>query len=185
MKRRCFAVDDKSYKNYGGRGVTVCTRWLQFENFLADMGVPQFGLQLDRIDNDGDYEPENCRWTTRKQNMRNTRANRLLTIGAETKCLTAWAEQYGISFCTVCDRLRRGWTVEEAITAQVSASSVYRGVSWHTRDCAWRAQITANGRKKMLGNFKSEYEAALAYNKAAKKIHGDRAYQNTVGEGLE
>jgi len=71
MKNRCFNVNNPGYKWYGGRGITVCDRWLAFESFCADMGPKPEGLTLDRTDNDGNYEPTNCRWATREQQARN------------------------------------------------------------------------------------------------------------------
>ena len=73
MKQRCLNKNDRSFKNYGGRGITVCRRWLKFENFYEDMGDSKKALSLDRINNDGNYEPTNCRWATRKQQAGNTR----------------------------------------------------------------------------------------------------------------
>lgn len=79
MKRRCFNPTHKSYANYGGRGITVCDRWLQFENFLADMGESPPDLSIDRINNNGNYEPKNCRWATRSEQQRNKRNTRRLS----------------------------------------------------------------------------------------------------------
>ena len=73
MIRRCEAVSDVGYKGYGARGIKVCERWLKFENFLADMGERPAGMTLDRIDNDGGYEPNNVRWATRQQQRLNQR----------------------------------------------------------------------------------------------------------------
>jgi hypothetical protein len=73
MIQRCTDVNCRSYKNYGGRGITVCARWFTFENFYEDMGDPPEGLEIDRENNDGNYEPGNCRWVTRKVNSMNRR----------------------------------------------------------------------------------------------------------------
>lgn len=117
MRRRCLDEDDASYAHYGERGITVCDRWLDFENFIADMG-PKPGKEytLDRIDVNKGYEPGNCRWTTQKVQQRNRRWHRLLEYKGETKCMGEWAEIADISLPVLWQRINRGWPVEQAMT---------------------------------------------------------------------
>lgn len=107
------------YRNYGGRGVAVCDRWLQFDNFASDMG-PTFDerLELDRIDVDGDYEPANCRWATRKLQQRNKRTNHYIEFDGRRMTLIEWSEESGIKPNTLIYRLRRGWPLEKALAPQ-------------------------------------------------------------------
>ena len=103
--------------NYRERGITVCERWLVYTNFLDDMGPrPSPKHSLDRINNDGNYEPGNCRWATSTEQNRNTRANILLTYAGKTQCMADWAEELGISYSAIKQRVRRGWTAEETLT---------------------------------------------------------------------
>lgn len=107
----------QSYKRYG-RTVTVCERWRDFNNFLADMGEPPFpGASLDRIDNEGNYEPSNCRWATQRQQNINRRMAHILEYGGERMSLVEWAEKLGIHKNTLWNRLNRGWSLERALTA--------------------------------------------------------------------
>ena len=106
-------------RNYGARGIKVCERWKSFENFFIDMGRrPSPRHSIDRIDNDGDYEPDNCRWATKRQQDRNRRTNHLLTLGDETCCLTEWAEIIGITPQALSDRLKSGWSIRQALTSK-------------------------------------------------------------------
>jgi hypothetical protein len=119
MRQRCTDPNSSGYHNYGARGVTTCSRWESFNAFLEDMGEKPPGMSLDRINNDGDYEPANVRWATAKQQARNTRVNRMLTFNGETRCMVDWAESLGIRKTTLHERLAAGWTVEKALTAAV------------------------------------------------------------------
>lgn len=115
--RRCNDASRPDYPNYGGRGIRVCTRWQKFENFLADMGQrPDRDHSIDRINLNGNYEPSNCRWASRKEQNRNSRRNHMVTLRGETKCLAEWIERYGMATSTVEGRMRRGWSAERALT---------------------------------------------------------------------
>lgn len=114
MKARCLNYDPDP--NYGGRGITVCDRWRHsFESFLEDMGECPDGMSIDRIDNNGNYEPGNCKWSTVKEQSHNRRTNVLITVGDKTQCISAWAEEVGIHNATISGRLKRGWSEYDAI----------------------------------------------------------------------
>lgn len=120
MRQRCYNPSAFGYSRYGGRGIKVCERWQSFENFFDDMSPrPSPQHSLDRIDNDGDYCPENCRWATNKQQSRNMKTNVLLTVNDKTLCVTEWAELTGISRKTIYERLNRGWSADRAVSAPV------------------------------------------------------------------
>lgn len=108
MRSRCRHGDHKNYADYGGRGIAICDRWDQFENFLKDMGECPPGMSLDRENNDGPYSPENCRWATSKQQSRNTRRNVYVTAYGETRSLSEWAEIKGIPYEILRLRFHRG-----------------------------------------------------------------------------
>ena len=103
MMHRCFDVKRGKFKDYGGRGISVCREWFDPNAFIdwAETNGYCNGLQLDRIDNNGWYSPNNCRWTTPKQNSRNRRNTKLLTVNGETKCVAEWCETIEISQFTV------------------------------------------------------------------------------------
>lgn len=121
MKRRCHAPKVDSYKYYGERGISICTRWRNsFQNFYDDMGpIPGPTYSIERIDNDGNYAPGNCRWATTKEQGRNMRTNRMLTYNGKTLCLVEWSEITGIGATTISERLKRDWSIEEALIIPV------------------------------------------------------------------
>lgn len=117
MKERCINPKGTSYEIYGGRGIIVCERWLNFENFYADMGPrPSDRHEIDRIDFNGNYEPSNCRWVTEKEQSKNKRSSRFLEFQGFKLTITEWAESSGISRTALSQRIGRGWSVEKALT---------------------------------------------------------------------
>jgi len=118
IKKRCFTTSYEYYKHYGGRGITVCERWVNsFAAFYEDVGErPGQEYSLERIDNDGNYEPGNCRWATQKEQSRNRQTSFMVTFRGETRCLAEWAEITGIPYRILFSRLRPAWSVEKALT---------------------------------------------------------------------
>jgi len=132
MRSRCENSSDKDFKNYGGRGIKVCERWQDFASFYADMGErPSPRHSLGRIDNDGNYEPNNVRWETTVEQANNRRNTRLVTHNGETLSLSQWGRRIGVSSGALAERIARGMTPELAVTLP-------------RRDT--RAQSTARGR---------------------------------------
>jgi hypothetical protein len=119
MLSRCTNPKRIDYARYGGRGITVCERWISFENFLADVGEKPIGRSLDRVDNSRGYEPGNVQWSTPKGQARNRRSNSILEFQGIRRCIAEWAEQTGIQVATIQYRLRAGWSAERALTVPV------------------------------------------------------------------
>lgn len=124
MINRCRYLHHRPNRRHAGRGIRVCERWLGengFVNFLADMGPkPSPQHSLDRINNDGNYEPGNCRWATRSQQQRNTSYNRIIVYDGLALCTQEWQERTGIPRARIEQRLRRGWSVARALTEPVT-----------------------------------------------------------------
>lgn len=123
MIRRCTEKTSKEYHNYGGRGIRVCDRWLEsFENFLEDMGNrPSDRHSIDRIDNNGDYEPGNCRWATYKEQALNKRTTKLITVGGVSDTLRGHALSRGLKYTTVWNRLHMyNYNIEEALSCHLT-----------------------------------------------------------------
>lgn len=127
MKKRCYRKQCKSYPDYGGRGITVCDRWFgSFEAFLEDMGpAPSRSHTIERVNNDGNYEPGNCIWATRLVQSRNRRMARMLTWDGRTQNLSAWAKELGIKSATITKRIELGWSMEEVMTMPVTSANKY------------------------------------------------------------
>ena len=113
MLDRGTNTNSENYPNWGGRGITVCDRWIKFENFLEDMGERPKGLSIDRIDNNKGYEPGNCKWSTRLEQGQNMRSNRRITYQGQTHCIAEWARVLGIHKKTLYGRLCRNLPLEK------------------------------------------------------------------------
>lgn len=119
MKQRCYYIGYHHYKDYGGRGITVCQRWLDsFQNFIDDMGMaPSPKHSLDRIDTNGNYEPSNCKWSTVEEQRNNMRRNLVIDYIGKRQTLSQWCTELGINYSMVLYRLQEGkWSVHDAFT---------------------------------------------------------------------
>lgn len=119
MMARCYNESHKHYSYYGGKGVSVCDDWHDFESFYSAMGDRLKGMSLDRIDNSKGYSKENCRWATAKQQANNRSNNTFIELDGVTKTLSEWASHLGCSPAVIGQRLRAGWTTEDALTKPV------------------------------------------------------------------
>lgn len=125
MKARCYSKNMKEFEIYGGRGIKVCNEWLDKENgFMnfytwATANGYKDNLTLDRINNDGNYEPNNCRWLTMKEQAYNRRNNHYITYNNKTHTITDWGRYYNINTGTIYSRLQSGWSIEKALTTPV------------------------------------------------------------------
>jgi len=120
LKTRCNKKQNRAYKNYGGRGISYDPRWEKFDAFLSDMGEPPDGLTLDRIDNNGDYCKDNCRWATWEQQQRNRRSNRIINYNGREWRLVELATYAGMIPATLAARINHGWDIQKAIEKPVT-----------------------------------------------------------------
>lgn len=135
MKRRCLNSKSKAYPLYGGRGITICDRWVNsLETFLKDMGPCPEGYTLERKNNDGNYEPNNCVWGTRTAQANNRRSSRFLTLNGKTMTVSEWSVETGIHHSAIHLRLKRGWSVEEALMTPLKKGP------WKS----WRGRLIVN-----------------------------------------
>lgn len=125
MISRCTNPKDKRYNRYGQRGIKICERWMSLESFIEDMGSNyKKGLTIDRINNNGDYEPSNCKWSTRAQQNRNYSRNIILHHNGKSMCALDWALELNISPYTIYSRKKAGWSDEDSLTKPVKSSSL-------------------------------------------------------------
>ena len=126
MKDRCYEENCISYVNYGAKGIKICEEWLVFENFYKwslENGYAET-LSIDRIDGTKDYCPENCRWATQYEQSNNRCNNHLLTYNGQTLTIRQWSDVTGIEWYTINNRIKRGWSVERALTEQPKRKKV-------------------------------------------------------------
>lgn len=120
MVSRCTNPASQKWLNYGARGIKVCERWKKFVNFVEDMGIRPGGkLSIDRINNDGNYEPGNVRWATWFQQCRNKRTNKLVNLNGERVCMVDAARITGINITLLNHRLKKGWSMEKVIRTPI------------------------------------------------------------------
>lgn len=149
IKDRCLNPRNAAWRNYGGRGIHVSERWKNsFSAFYEDMGDPPVGHSIDRINNDGDYCKENCRWATQIQQANNTRQNRIIVFRGRRRTLAQWCREFGIPCYIVTDRLSRGWTTEDAFTTPIA--------HWNPRT------ITSQGKTQSLSEWSRETGLSVA-----------------------
>ncbi len=117
-KSRCYNPKNKRYKTYGARGITVCERWIySFDTFIKDMGKCPVGYSIDRKNNNGNYEPSNCRWIPRSHQQKNQTRSHFITANGKTQTLADWSREVGIHHTLIVGRIRRlGWSEEKAVT---------------------------------------------------------------------
>ena len=144
-KERCYRINSPKYKTYGARGIAMSDDWRDsFESFIRDMGNRpsphpiEGSYSIERIDNDGDYCAENCKWATRKEQANNTRTNRYITFRGVTLTLNQWAEKVGIKRETIAYRINKGWSIDEAL---------------HTPTDSFKRMITINGVTQSLADW--------------------------------
>lgn len=123
MRKRCYKPNSNCFKNYGGRGITVCDEWMgkdgqkNFYKWAIENGYRK-GMSIDRIDNNGNYTPENCRWATPKTQAYNRSTNSYITIHGKTQTVSEWADEIGISRGAMQNRLRYGWSEDKLLEPQ-------------------------------------------------------------------
>ena len=127
MKDRCARENNKQYADYGGRGITVCQEWQDSFEAFRDWAITngyQDNLTIDRIDVNGNYDPSNCRWVTNREQQNNKRNNHLLSYNGKEQTIAKWAEETGLDWMVIYDRIRHGWTVERTLTEPLNVSQI-------------------------------------------------------------
>ena len=175
MKERCFNPNHKNYSDYGGRGIGVCDRWLNFKNFFADMGSrPTAEHSLDRINNDGDYCPDNCRWATKKEqanNRRNRVDSKLITVGCVSLTIPQWTKEMSFERHVISERLKAGWSEFDAVMTPIYGKIRLITIENETRTIAQWTKEMGYGENVIQSRLKlgwSEYRAVMTPVKVKK-----------------
>lgn len=164
IQTRCYNKNSSAYKDYGGRGIVVCGRWLEsFDNFLSDMGEKPSKLHsIDRINNNGNYEPNNCRWATIETQANNKRNNRKLTINGVTKNMSEWAKECNISSTAILLRLRKGLSGEDLIAkSQIYGSLTFNGITDTLKGWSARTGLKQSTISMRINKYKWPISVAL------------------------
>lgn len=179
MKRRCYNKNDKDYKNYGARGITIHQEWLNssisFYSWALNNGYLN-NLTIDRINNNGNYSPNNCRWVTTKEQANNTRFNKLITIDGVTKTASQWADENGLDYHTIHERIKMGWDNNELIEPLRKEWQLVEINGEKKRLSEW-AEISGIGYRTLLRRYRAGWDSKdllLPISKKKYKDRGDR-----------
>ena len=182
MIQRCHNPANKAWPLYGERGIYVCDRWREsVANFIEDMGARPDGMSLDRINNDGPYAPDNCRWTTAKVQNRNHRGCVFIEYRGKRQTIIEWSEETGISDKTIWARHKKGLPLDAVFApekfgqhaAKANSKSGILGASPYRNK--WKSQIKINGKVTYLGLFDTSEEAGAVYLEARAKLKDKNA----------
>jgi hypothetical protein len=174
MKQRCYNENNPRYDDYGGRGIRICNEWLNEENgFLSFYNWSikngyKKGLTLDRRDNDGNYEPSNCRWVTHKIQQNNKRNSVLINIDGVEKTPSQWSEITGLSAKIILDRFNNGFNGDDIVSTEIDqydlkiGQSGHRGIVWDGSRCSWQVYYGVNKERSYVGRYKKLTNAIKA-----------------------
>lgn len=188
MKQRCYSDRQTRSDRYKGRGIQVCERWRNsFIAFLADMGECPEGMSIDRIDNDGDYCPENCRWATPKEQANNTSRTRRIVIDGQSRSAKEVAEERGITYSALMGRLRNGWTVEQALELEPHPPTKGLTVNGETLTLSEWARRAGLSRQALLQRMQTGWtpeEAVTTPKGAPRPSRSDRRAPAAIAETM-
>lgn len=173
---RCNIESATGFENYGGRGVRVCKQWLDYANFFNDMGPAPEGMSIDRIDVNGDYTIENCKWSSRIEQSRNRRTNRLIDVAGKKTVLSEAASLSEMRYDAIRFRLNRGWSSDEAVSAKKNTKKrskkiAANGTEKTIREWADHLKMTPGSLRLRIKNGWSEYEAVTTPKGGVRNSH--------------